>query len=149
MEQPSRELAGFQTDPHHPGRMLYNDSVNAFGGRAALASPDCRSGIVDDADRSLLERYIEPDALLLHCCAPVRYDEALMLQAPASAITGCPDLPAGRAPSTAAVKDGPRETRRHRHSRRVLDSPEHSAKLICQRRQYRPPRRGYRPAKNP
>jgi hypothetical protein len=31
--------------------------------------------------------------------------EALMLQAPASAITGCPDLPIGRAPRAAAVKD--------------------------------------------
>src|SRR5712671_4647824 len=31
--------------------------------------------------------------------------EALMLQAPAPAITGCPDLPPGRAPRAAAVKD--------------------------------------------
>jgi hypothetical protein len=30
--------------------------------------------------------------------------EALMLQAPASAITECPDLPPGRAPRAAAVK---------------------------------------------
>src|ERR1700682_5890162 len=31
--------------------------------------------------------------------------EALMLQAPAPAIIGCPDLPPGKAPRAAAVKD--------------------------------------------
>src|SRR5512133_1642927 len=44
-----------------------------------------------------------------YCCFMVvlRFvtTEALMLQAPASAITGCPDLPSGRAPRAAAVKD--------------------------------------------
>ena len=74
VEQPGRELAGFQTDPHRSGRMPRNDSVNAFGGRAALGLPDCRSGIVDDADCGLLERYVEPDILLLRGCAPVRDD---------------------------------------------------------------------------
>src|SRR5262249_35975526 len=34
--------------------------------------------------------------------------EAPMLQAPASAITGCPDLPSGRAPRAAVVKTGRR-----------------------------------------
>jgi hypothetical protein len=46
----------------------------AFGRRAALAPLDDSPGIVNDAYRGLLERYIEPDILLLGGCAPVRGD---------------------------------------------------------------------------
>jgi hypothetical protein len=50
-----------------------------------------------------------------------------------------------------AARRGGRGCRpRHRRSRRVLDGPEHSAMLIRDwDASYRPPRRGYRPAKNP
>src|SRR5437762_636614 len=46
-----------------------------------------------------------------YCCCAFMFvlrfvtTEALMLQAPAPAITGCPDLASGRAPRAAAVKD--------------------------------------------
>src|SRR5438067_1797686 len=72
VEQPGRELTAFETDPHSLGRVLRDDRMNAFRRRAALASPDGGSAIVDDAYRRLLEGYIQPDILLLHGCAPVR-----------------------------------------------------------------------------
>src|SRR5215831_19205084 len=74
VKQPGRELTGFETDPRRLRRVLCDDRVNAFRRRAAPASPAGGSAIVDDAYRGLLERYIEPDIVLLHGCAPVRDD---------------------------------------------------------------------------
>jgi hypothetical protein len=65
VEQPGRELAGFQTDPRRLGRMLRKHGMNAFRGRAALASPNHGPGVVDNAHRGLLERDVQSDILLV------------------------------------------------------------------------------------
>jgi hypothetical protein len=91
VEQPGRELTGFQTDPRRLGRLLRDDRVNAFGRRAALASPDDGPGIVDDDIEVCSRDTSSPTYCWFMVVLRFVATEALMLQAPASAITGCPD----------------------------------------------------------
>src|SRR6266852_5584745 len=80
--------------------------------------------MLSGVDRHFPRQIVAPASLTTHievcsrdtssptycCCAfmfVLRFvtTEALMLQAPAPAITGCPDLPFARAPRAAAVQD--------------------------------------------
>src|SRR5215831_15265570 len=73
VEQPVRQLPAFEADPNRMGRVLRHGRYDGFRRRIDLAAPHDLVGIVDDADRRLLQGHIEADILVTlgHGLAPL------------------------------------------------------------------------------
>src|SRR5260370_23217432 len=111
----------FEPDPNRVGRRLLHSHCNSFRRRIYSAAPHDLAGIVDDANRRFLQRYIEADILtaLGHGLAPLALRGTSTIPVPRLRhVPTCAQSVPSRA---AAVKEGPPSA--HRFSRALLPSP--------------------------
>src|SRR5258706_8739476 len=88
--------------------MLFHSRCNSFRRRIYSAAPDDLAGIVDDANRRFLQRYIEADILtaLGHGLAPLALRGTSTIPVPR--LRHVPTCIGPVTPRAAAVKDGRR-----------------------------------------
>src|ERR687894_48885 len=66
---PGRQGTALQTDAHRLGRPRADGRCDRLWGGGALAFPDHLAAAIDDTDRGLLLRDVQPD-ILFHACSP-------------------------------------------------------------------------------